>query len=240
MTPLNKMKSLAKRVLENRGVEVRRNNLQSLNVALRQHITGSRPVLFDVGANKGQTVQQLKAAFALGEVHAFEPSPATFRDLSQVAAGLPGVTLNNCGVGAEPGTLPLQENEHSELSSFLPPDQRLWGDLQKQTEVPIVTVDGYSADHDIASINLLKTDTQGFDLQVIDGASKLLAANRIQMILTELMFVPLYQGQTDPLDLIGHVRAQGFRLVGFYNYGYRDDAVGWCDALFVNLDYEGD
>ena len=39
------------------------------------------PVIFDVGANVGQSVGMFKQVFPSGMIHSFEPSPSTFREL---------------------------------------------------------------------------------------------------------------------------------------------------------------
>src|SRR6478735_4922614 len=78
------------------------------------------PVVFDVGANVGQSVTRFRDLWASCTIHSFEPSPQTFAKLQANTGGTAGVHLVNAGVGAVPGTMMLQHNERPVMSSFLP------------------------------------------------------------------------------------------------------------------------
>ena len=47
-------------------------------------------VVFDVGANKGQSVQFFKSIYPKAKIYAFEPSEITFRKLKKVAGKIGG------------------------------------------------------------------------------------------------------------------------------------------------------
>ena len=55
------------------------------------------PVVFDVGANRGQTIERLQRHFDRPVIHAFEPGRAAFAELQRCCAGMPHVVLNNIG-----------------------------------------------------------------------------------------------------------------------------------------------
>ena len=48
----------------------------------------ARPVIFDVGANVGQTAAGFREHFPGAEIHCFEPVPASFRALQSHTAGM--------------------------------------------------------------------------------------------------------------------------------------------------------
>ena len=62
----------------------------------------------------------------------------------------------------------------------------------------------------VASNPFLKIDTQGFEWQVLDGASETLA--HVKGVLCELSLVPLYEGQKLWMDLIQRLEREGFTL----------------------------
>lgn len=64
-----------------------------------------RDVVLDCGANVGKISTQLAASGA--QIHAFEPDPFAFAELSKACADLPNVTLHNAAVGATAGTIRL-------------------------------------------------------------------------------------------------------------------------------------
>jgi FkbM family methyltransferase len=191
------------------------------------------PVVLDVGANIGQTVERVLAALDRPQIHAFEPSPTTFAELSQNTAGLPGVKVKNCGMGAEPGTLELIENTSSDMTSFLELGDDGWGETRTKTPVQVLTVDDYCRDQSIESIDLLKSDTQGYDLEVLKGASEMLEAGRIRFLLLELNFDESYRQMPRMDSILTYVFDRGFRVVSFYNFHHHADRASWADGLFI-------
>jgi len=76
-------------------------------------------IIFDVGANEGQTVKEFKAELPNSIIHSFEPSPDTFAQL-QNATRLKNVFIWNVALGSTPGHQIFFENSESIMSSFLP------------------------------------------------------------------------------------------------------------------------
>ena len=57
-----------------------------------------RAVIFDVGANVGDYAHEVSEVFgARAEIHCFEPSHATFEELSKRTASIDGIVLNQLG-----------------------------------------------------------------------------------------------------------------------------------------------
>jgi FkbM family methyltransferase len=189
-----------------------------------------RPVIYDVGANLGQSVHRFRNLFPNATLHAFEPSPATFRDLEVAASGMHGVVLVNAGVGATPGRMELIERDQRDMSSFLDTDVSGWSEEVARTPVEVVTLDEYAR----GRIDLLKSDTQGFDLEVLRGAESLIRSHRIGLVFLEVNFAPLYVGQPRFDELLGWLLDRGLELVGVYNLYSKGHRAGWCDVLFID------
>lgn len=242
---MRRWKAAAKSWIESAGFEVRRLSPVAprwdADLAIRDLVGEvEKPVVLDVGANEGQSVQAFRQLLPGCEVHAFEPSPTTFARLSAALRGQAGVHLNRCGVGEAQGALALRESSEPTMTSFLEPGPDCcWGEPLRTTDVPVVTLDQYCGERGIAFVDVLKTDTQGFDFQVISGAAGMIAENRIHVIKTELIFSDMYQGQVPAEDYHKHLRGAGFRLVGYYDFGFQDGLLSWCDAIFVNPDAAG-
>ncbi len=197
-----------------------------------------RAVAIDVGANVGDTVTLIRDAMPGCTVHAFEPNPATFATLQQRHGQTPGIVLNNSGVGSTEDTLKLNAVANHALNSFLPltPDGRRRLDVSGSTrvvEVPVVRLDTYATNHDVENIDLLKIDTQGFEMHVLQGAVGLFDARRVACVLIELNFVDLYAGQAKPVEIISFLQERGFHLVDLYEKCRHNPVLAWCTALFV-------
>lgn len=136
---------------------------QDLRVLLPQ----SGALLFDVGANKGQTIAMFRRTFNQPVIHAFEPNKSLVETvLTPAHAGNSKVVINAAALGAEDGSLTFNECENNELSSFLPMEssaQNPFKDdvIKTSTTVPVWTLDGYVTEHKLPPLALLKIDTQG-------------------------------------------------------------------------------
>lgn len=201
-------------------------------------LTGRRPLIIDVGANVGQSVVQFKTMFPSAEMHSFEPSPSTYDLLCSNVARYSGVHLNNCGVGAEAAEAMLLENSYSDMSSLLTPGRLAWGEVTQQTPVRIETLDDYCADHNLEPITIVKTDTQGSDLDVVKGSVGLIARHRIQMVYMEVIISEMYEGLPHFDEVLLFMREHGFRLVSLYNFRIQEGLLSWADALFVDPAFE--
>lgn len=192
------------------------------------------PVVFDVGANVGQSVHNYRRLLPTSSIYSFEPSVSAFRQLEANTAGLNRVHLANVGVGAKTGTQDLFENESSDMNSYLRPDDVQWGKLVGTVPTDMTTLDDYCELHVIDHIDLLKIDTQGYELEVLKGASGLLGSNRISIVYMEVIFSRMYDGIPSFDEVYRFMLDRGFRLVAFYRFYMRDRVADWSDALFVN------
>jgi hypothetical protein len=130
--------------------------------------------------------------------------------------------------------LDLLENTFSEMSSLLEPGEMCWGQVVKKTPVLVTTLDQYCQEKGIHFINLLKIDTQGYDLEVLKGAKGLLQSNRIQLIFMEVNFANIYKGQAAFEDVLRYLADANIRLVSLYRFYHKNNVAAWSDALFVN------
>jgi FkbM family methyltransferase len=200
------------------------------------------PLILDVGANRGQSVDQFKKAFPGAIIHSFEPSPTTYAMLSSHCKGIPNTSTWNYGVGSQPGSMPLLENTDSEMSSFLEPSEFAFekGRTKQVTQVKVVTLDAFTAEHGMDFVDLLKVDTQGFELEVFKGATRLMNENKIALLLFEFNFSDMYKGQPSFHAVYDFLHHHNFSLVTFYQLFYQKKLVSWTDMLFINRDFYRD
>ena len=125
------------------------------------------------------------------------------------------------------------------MSSILEPSIECKGTIQNRYSVEVTTLDEYCSQRNIPAIDILKSDTQGFDLEVIKGANNLLANRRIHLIYMEITFCDMYKGLPRADEIFGFLFDHGFSLVSFYNFYYRNDLAAWCDVLVDNRAYQG-
>lgn len=194
----------------------------------------SDAVLFDVGANVGQTVQEFLATFHNPRILSFEPSPATFETLRAKYGGRSGICLENIALGDNDGTLPFHVTRGQSVNdSLLRPT---WEPEAKEVPVRVETLDGYCERHGIEAIDLLKIDTQGNDLNVLRGAKRLLHERRIRLFSVEVLCTAMYDGQPGLVEIASFAEQASYRLVGFYELTYNANRLWYLNACFERGD----
>lgn len=208
---------------------------------IRLLIPENAPLLIDVGANTGQTIHMFKRLFDQPVIHAFEPNCSLVETRLTASFGQDdNVTLNAAGLGAEEGVLTLHQFEKDQMSSFLPMERGTrnpYADesLVASVEVPVWTLDQYVKKHGLEKIDLLKIDTQGYDLQVLLGADEQLTAGNVGLVMLEINFIPLYVGQPAFSELDAFLRKRGYALVDLYEKIWVENRIAWCDGLYQKV-----
>lgn len=201
----------------------------------RSGFVGPRPVCFDVGANVGQTVLELRRLLPGSFIHAFEPFWAPYSQLLLACAGLNGVTPQALAMGEQAGSISVRPREQSVLNSLLQSGQPRDG--APLETIRIETVDRYCVEHSIDCVDVLKTDTEGYDLQVLNGATQMLQSQRIGVVYSEVTFDPDNQ-QNTPFQLVfERLTASGYCFLGLYEtYPLHNFSAPnlFCNALFVS------
>ena len=201
------------------------------------------PVCVDVGVNYGQTTTALLDLFPDAKVFGFEPAPELFVKVQKRFANNSSVTLFPCALGDVSDRRVLNVYEHAGANTLLAPDQNRQKvtDLSApdpvvaQPEVAVETLDHCLAKYNLAAIDLLKIDVQGYELKVLKGAAELLNRHAIRLILTEVLFVSAREEQPTLADLYNYLAPFGFRLAGFYNRNYTGKTFTFCDVLWERV-----
>lgn len=158
-----------------------------IQATVLERTAGRNPVFFDVGANIGEwTLALLRRSRSSKpsriSIHAFEPCDGTRQTLTEVlrsndpdrSVTIVPVALSNASgsrsfyvIGSGAGRNSLYPNETTATTV---------------ENVDTATLDEYCAQNHIERIALLKIDTEGHDMNVMEGAKGLLADQRIAVV----------------------------------------------------------
>ena len=195
------------------------------------------PVCIDIGANKGQTIDKLITIFNSPYIYAFEPSTEVFKELHETYSNSE-IKIINVAMGSHEGKKEFINYRTPELSSFLEFDKsrnvfRSQKEINREI-VQVETIDNFLKKEKIDIVHLLKSDTQGYELEVLKGAINSLRDGKIKNILVELNFIPMYDKQANYQEIIAFCEDLGFRLINFYEIVRKENenTIGWCTALF--------
>jgi len=236
-----------KKLLDLVGYQVVSKDQFGINIlADLKTILGSekKMILFDVGANLGQTTLEFADTFSKSSIYSFEPDPETFSKLTEQTKLLTNVSAYNLGFGSQQEELQMNINRNTGGNSILAVSNTIkkftsghWTETIGQRKVEINTLNSFCQMHKISSIDILKIDTQGYELKIIEGGDKVVSAAFTKVIFIEVLFVELYKDQAYFTDIYKILTERGFKLVGFYNTFRKVDPphfLLWCDALFVS------
>ena len=172
-----------------------------------QHIRPGMRVV-EAGANLGVfTLQLSKLVGPEGKVFAFEPDPALYAALQKNLDrnGMKNVTTIPRALGSRTARLGLKTFG---LNSG---DTRLCDDATEAgaTPVDVVTMDDALVGE---SVDFVKLDVQGWELEALRGATRLFAENPAVQLFVEFWPYGLRRAGCAPLDLITFLQKAGFSL----------------------------
>ncbi len=200
--------------------------------------------VLDVGANEGQFGKLIRFLGYHGRIVSFEPSPVTFQKLNQLASRDGSWQTRQVGLAAQAGTAELHMHDDSIFDS-------LHSSLLRRTELPdvidayhgyadtstsTVTLSTLAAEYEsaVAGISnprvLLKSDTQGHDLDVIIGAQGI--PEHVVAVLVELSVQPIYEDQPYMTQVMDRLKEEDFLPIAF------GPVTTWFDKLQV-IEFDG-
>jgi FkbM family methyltransferase len=188
-------------------------------------VLGSDPdVIFDIGANRGQTTSRYRAEFPRARIYSFEPHPDLFNQLQENVGRVDGVEVHQLAMGERPGKVTLHLNRFDMNHSLLnqADDAQRWArvDHQDDIEVEASTVDVFCEEAGIDRVDLLKIDTEGADLLVLRGAETMLARQQVGSAYVELLNVPIFSGQPYYFDIARFLFDRGYVMFDRYQIRY--------------------
>ena len=149
----------------------------------------SNPIIvFDVGAHHGETIKLFYKKFKLKKIYSFEASPKNFKILKKNVSkyDLNKVEIHNFGIGDKVSKNYINQtlesssstiNKLNKNSVYFKRKLKILNIKNKDTfyhKVPIsiFTLDYFIEKNKIENIDLLKIDTEGYELNIIKGLSK--------------------------------------------------------------------
>lgn len=159
-----------------------------INKVLKDYVKSPTPVLLDVGANIGKYAIALSREFPAAKIFSFEPNKNTFEILKQNVKEK--AECINAGLGAAAKTGKIYTYADSLTSSHASIYSDVFNVFHEAKKIvdfdfEMITVDEFCAQSGIKEIDLLKIDTEGNELEVLKGSSKVLSEDRIKIILFE-------------------------------------------------------
>ena len=208
------------------------------------------PVIFDVGANEGQSIERFKKIFVNFEIHCFEPNYSLYQKLKKKYENNKNIFVNNLAVSKEIGEGVLNITQKSGSSSMLDIKKNTkWlkvrskqfntdpdNFIKKKEKVSTVSLNDYCKTHDIKEVDILKIDTQGFEDKVLIGSSEMIKNQSIKFIELEIIQKEAYEKYFSFYDLEKMLTPNDYRLCSIHlsNNNIFEGNVFCTDNLYIS------
>jgi len=178
--------------------------------------------VIDVGAHRGEFGTLLRSIGYRGEIISFEPSATIFPTLREQCKKDALWRVYPEALGAKPDQAQLKVFESSFFSSFLAPNEygerEFSGEPVGSSQVSVRTLDSLFSE-ELSDIDkdrriFLKIDTQGWDMEVLEGSHSSLP--QIQALQVEASIRPIYEGAPGWKETISRLALEGYELSGLF------------------------
>ena len=233
------IKSVINKGLRALGYEILKKHDCETSIAQLFSESTAKNVL-DIGASRGESIALWRRLFPTACIHGFEPVEKNYKRLSERFDRDKDVRLHKLAIGKSEGNCQINLSAGGSTHSFRsrgsnpkygPPRP----DLGTSEKVGMTTLDKWTKDQRFEKIDLCKIDVEGLETDVLHGAKDCLGSERISVVMIELMFVEIYEGQGLFYDICRQMSEFGY---GIYDLPYvrrhRDGQMRWGDAIFIS------
>lgn len=237
---VNKKMLVKKKIQPKQEASILPNHFETQQKLIRE-LNISNPTIFDVGAHRGETYRSYRNLFPEASIYCFEPFPESAGNISKSLENDNKLHVITKAVDKSVGTKDFYINQFAAANSLLPrpenerryyPTKALPKDV---IQVDTISIDQFADENNISEIDVLKFDIQGGELEALKGAIKLLEAQKIKVIYSEILFVHLYEQNPLFKDVWDFLEGYNYSLYDFSIFKKASNGqVIYGDAIFVS------
>lgn len=228
------MKKTIKQIFRHFGIDIQKSKKSYLNNTMLGGLQRSKmrnmcpKTIIDVGAAQGKWSLEARNIWRKANSLLFEPLYERGNDLDRLSKQFNNFYIVKAGAGNEIGTVDFFVTKDLDGSGIADNDS---GTLKRI--IPVTTIDCEVSKLKLESPYLIKLDTHGFEIPIIEGMT-------VTLKKTELIIIECYGFRIAPKSLLfwemcQYMDSKGFRLIDIVDVKYREkDKAFWqCDAFFV-------
>lgn len=182
-------------VIKSMGYSNYGNHSQTGEKKFIELIKDNLEICLDIGANVG-TYSKLLMDITQSRVFSFEPLDDAFKDLEKLAADdlyKNRLKIYNIGIGEKNAQESIYySNDKSQLASFLADSNKLSFVSGKNKFKKIVELKKLDDFNDVENVDLIKIDTEGYEMQVLKGGKNFILKTRPKFIQIEFNWHQLF------------------------------------------------
>jgi FkbM family methyltransferase len=188
--------------------------------------------IFDVGANVGDMSSMFARTFPQAQIYAFEPISSTYQTLCRNIGNRAGIKCNHCALGSTPGIINVSIQDASAWNSL----KKTVAVGGKSEDVTVITLDSFIKESRVDRIDILKIDTEGYELEVLKGAEETLRAGKVLFIYAECTFYPEDTDHTYFNNIKSYLDNLNYDFFALYDLNHipsNPTKLHYCNAVFI-------
>ena len=189
----------------------------SISKLLLKGYLSSSPVIIDCGAHVGDDSIELACLFPKGMIHSFEPVPNLFRELEKKTLSYRNIYRYQVALSNADSTamMYVSSGTSDASSSLLAPALHLQDHpkvfFEEKIEVKTSTLDTWAKENNIAAVDFLWLDMQGFEFSMLERSTVILPT--VKVIHSEVSFKESYRNCILYADFRVWLENKGFSVV---------------------------
>ena len=186
-----------------------------------ENLLPAETTIIEAGAFDGKDSKKLSTLFPKSTIHAFEPVPEIFEELTKQTHSYANIYRYQKALSDKTGTTvfyiaenPKKPGKICQAGTVLPPKDRLKKSpiiYPKTIQVPTTTVDQWAHENNIKKVDLMWLDLQGHELSVLQAAPQIIQTT--SFIFLEVNFIEAYHGQPTAQEIDHWLTQNGFKPV---------------------------
>lgn len=208
-------------------------------------------IIFDIGAHDGRSITRFKNRFPDAEIYSFEPNKNLYDKISKLSSEK--IKIFNYALSNIDGEKKFYQYEYlsGKNNSFYPMVENSKYKIQRtknknETEtiknVKVKKLDTFIEENKISKIDLLKIDTQGAEIEIIEGAEKILNSKKINVIELEHILGIAHESRSSLYELEEMLHKNNYKLIAIENSGniisvsnYQTNLIYVKNEIFVKI-----
>ncbi|MCM0594201.1 MAG: FkbM family methyltransferase [Gloeotrichia echinulata IR180] len=218
-----------------------------INSIIKKYFQKQEATVFDIGANSGKYAASLKSAFTNARIYAFEPNPHTFELLCNNLKDL-NIKCYKLGLSSQISKQKIYTYANEDTSEHASLYKDVLLDLHRANDViemefETTTLDEFCKMNQIQHINFIKIDTEGHELEVLIGASKMILYNQIDIIQFEFNEMNIISRVflKDFYEILNNYnlyRLDSNRLIPLFSYESKNEIFQFQNFLAIRKEIE--
>lgn len=194
-------------------------------------------MIFDVGANVGQSALEFAKSFPEAVIHSFEPFEANFNKLVHNTRNTVAIRSHRLALSDRNGSIDVlvdnvANSEWNSITEKRQVEMKSSSDFSKES-VLLSRGDSFCEVQGISGIDVLKVDTEGHDVEVIKGFQGMFETGSISSVIVEVGFLE-DQTHGNFQKINSYLIGKGMRLAGFYETCYFESGkCEYTNALYI-------